>query len=251
MFSKIKKYSFHLILIALTYWLLWIFDGPLGYAYDFISQQQAIESIEELETQFKSFQILSYEELPERKKQSLHSDDEKTCYGIDKTIFYKDHRFLKVSWFNRYKFLVADYRVRDFMSGSHFFVNTPSFPHLDKTQYIPLDKKILHRILHLKKELEAKGFHGDQIGINSGFRTPFYNEAVGGKICSRHQFGDAVDIRVYDINDDLKADAEDAKIVYDLLDAKVIGNKGGLGKYKSDANVLHFDTRGRRARWHY
>jgi len=250
-FSLVRKYGFYVIFLLLLYWLLWIFDHPLGFCYDFFSQQQPIENEESIKAQLATFTWIDYDQLPERKKSSLAAEEEKTCYGVAKNRFYHKHRFLKISWTDRYKFLVADYRVRDFLSGSHLFARTSSFPHLDKTQYLPIDPKILLKILRLKKQLEALGYQGDQIAINSGFRTPFYNEVVGGKICSRHQFGDAVDIRVYDINDDLQADAKDAKIVYDLLDKEIIGSEGGLGKYKSDTNVLHFDTRGRRARWHY
>jgi len=250
-FPSIRKYSFYLLFFILLYWALWLFDTPLGYLYDLVSQQFPIESEEAIDQQFDSFELVTYADLPDRKKISLASDEAKVCYAVKKTEFYSDQLFLKISWFDRYKFLVADYRVLDFLSGSHLFSNSSGFPHFDKTQYLPIDKKILYKILQLKIELDKQDYLGDQFMINSGFRTPFYNEAVGGKICSRHQFGDAVDIRVYDVNDDQVADAKDAKIVYDLLNQSIIRNEGGLGKYKSDSNVLHFDTRGRRARWHY
>jgi uncharacterized protein YcbK (DUF882 family) len=53
---------------------------------------------------------------------------------------------------------------------------------------------------------------------------------------------------VGDINRNGIANAADKKIILDILEQKIIGNTGGLGLYpKSD--VVHFDTRGYRARW--
>lgn len=248
---RIRKYVFYVFFTGIVYWALWLFDYPLGFFYDFISGQTPIESTETLEQQLQQFERVTYDQLPDRKKQSLAAKEEKVCYSLPKDQLYQDHTFLKISWFDRYKFLVADYRVKDFLSGSHLFANSSGFPHFDKTQYLPIDPKILFRILELRKKLYEQGYEGDQFSINSGFRTPFYNESVGGKVCSRHQFGDAVVIRIYDINNDLRADETDAKIVYELLDQQIIGNRGGLGKYKSSTQVLHFDTRGRKARWFY
>jgi uncharacterized protein YcbK (DUF882 family) len=60
--------------------------------------------------------------------------------------------------------------------------------------------------------------------------------------------GSAIDIQVGDINRNGIANAADKKIILDVLEKQIIGNRGGLGLYpKSD--VVHFDTRGFRARW--
>ncbi len=249
--ARIRNCVFYTILLLLSYWSLWLFDYPLSFCYDLFSQQKPIETFAKLEEQFRSFDILTYDQLPERKKKSLASEEEKNCYGIPKKRFYQHHKFLKISWFDRYKFLVADYRVRDFLSGSHLFASSSGFPQLDKTQYLLIDQKILYKILELRNKLYERGYSGNQFSINSGFRTPFYNRAIGGKVCSRHQFGDAVDIRVYDVNNDHLVNAQDARIVFELLDRTIIANLGGLGKYKSDSQVLHFDTRGKHARWFY
>ncbi len=250
-FNRFKILIFYTCFFVSIYWMLWLFDPQLGYIYDLFTQQKTIETREELESQFNSFEMVDYDQLPDQKKQDLVSKEDKTCYSIQKSALYKKRRFLKINWFDRYKYLVADFRVLDFLSGSPFLANSFGFPHLDKTQYLLIDKRILLKMLSLKKKLEEKGYRGDQFSINSSFRTPIYNEIVGGKICSRHQFGDAIDIQIYDINGDGSADAKDAILVFDLLDKEIIKNSGGLGKYKSDANVLHFDTRGKRARWFY
>jgi zinc D-Ala-D-Ala carboxypeptidase len=71
--------------------------------------------------------------------------------------------------------------------------------------------------------------------VNSWYRPQHINARVGGAIDSRHQYGDAVDIR---------SDYFTPVRIYKTLDA--IHNKGGLGKYPS---FVHIDWRGERARW--
>ncbi len=41
---------------------------------------------------------------------------------------------------------------------------------------------------------------------------------------------------------------EQKEIVIDLLETKVIKNKGGIGKYPG-TKIVHMDVRGYRARW--
>lgn len=72
------------------------------------------------------------------------------------------------------------------------------------------------------------------IYVNSWYRPQHINARVGGGKFSRHQYGDAVDIRS-DYFAPLK--------IYKTLDAI---HKGGLGKYP---NFIHIDWRGVKARW--
>lgn len=100
--------------------------------------------------------------------------------------------------------------------------------------------------------------------IMSGFRTPFYNTAIGSAKFSRHMYGDAVDIYVDTkprdgVMDDLNGDGQvtkaDANFLYDysqILFGKEDVSKGGLGSYKANAvhgPFVHIDARGRPARW--
>lgn len=73
------------------------------------------------------------------------------------------------------------------------------------------------------------------IWINSWYRPASVNARVGGSLWSRHQFGDAVDIR---------SDYLSAYQVYKILNA--VHNLGGLGRYVS---FTHVDWRGQKARW--
>ena len=83
-------------------------------------------------------------------------------------------------------------------------------------------------------ELRAK-LGNRPIWINSWYRPQNVNHRVGGSKYSRHQFGDAVDIRsnYYSPTD-----------IYSTVD-KTHYN-GGLGKYPT---FVHIDWRGNKARW--
>ena len=102
----------------------------------------------------------------------------------------------------------------------------------------------------------------------SGYRTPFYNRAIGNVKYSRHLWGGAADIFIDEdpkdgTMDDLNRDGiinyKDAAVLYDIVD-DLYGKPfyrifmGGLGRYKKTANhgpFVHVDVRGFRARWGY
>ena len=106
----------------------------------------------------------------------------------------------------------------------------------------------------------ARRFH-----VMSGFRTPYYNAAIGSAPRSRHLYGDAADIFVDvalrdgvmdDLNGDGVIDKADADFLYDYAEnlfAEGSGlPEGGLGPYRTTAAhgpFLHSDGRGIRARW--
>lgn len=77
-------------------------------------------------------------------------------------------------------------------------------------------------------------FGGRPVTINSGYRCPTHNAAVGGVEDSQHVEGKAADFTV--------ADVMPSK-VYAYLDPV---HEGGLGKYDT---FVHVDVRGTRARW--
>ena len=71
---------------------------------------------------------------------------------------------------------------------------------------------------------------GEEIYINSGFRTPNHNKTVGGALLSYHQYGMAADIR---------AKTKSPKELYDILD-EMLGGWGGLELHE---NFVHVDVR--------
>lgn len=77
---------------------------------------------------------------------------------------------------------------------------------------------------------------GKPIIINSGYRSPEHNKAVGGVSNSQHVLGTAADIRP----EDLKDLPELQKICDEM------NPHGGVGYYNT---FVHVDVRGERARW--
>lgn len=71
---------------------------------------------------------------------------------------------------------------------------------------------------------------GEEIYINSGFRTPSHNKKIGGALLSYHQFGMAADIR---------AKTKTPKELYSILD-KMLEGWGGLELHDT---FVHVDTR--------
>jgi zinc D-Ala-D-Ala carboxypeptidase len=97
--------------------------------------------------------------------------------------------------------------------------------------------EIEHKIINTAIELDhVRKVLGDRpIYVNSWYRPQHINQKVGGSSQSRHQFGDAVDIR-----SDYLSPAQ----MYKLLDS--IHVYGGLSRYFS---FVHIDWRGELARW--
>lgn len=110
----------------------------------------------------------------------------------------------------------------------------------------------------LKAELRRQG-HDPSLLVISGRRYWLDNRILstfgGASRKSRHMRGQAIDVVVLDVNEDDDINRKDVDIVYRILDRQIIGDSGGLGTYKNESDFLsrqmvHFDTRGRRARWH-
>jgi uncharacterized protein YcbK (DUF882 family) len=77
------------------------------------------------------------------------------------------------------------------------------------------------------------------MSISSGYRSPAYNEAVGGAKKSQHKEGLATDIKT-DLSPKELANVIDMLMRYDYI------AKGGLKAYTS---FVHVDFRGHLARW--
>ncbi len=134
----------------------------------------------------------------------------------------------------------------------------PKFLLLTKPNVLRLEA--LLRALRADGLTRARSFH-----VMSGFRTPYYNAAIGSAPRSRHLYGDASDIYLDvepgdgvmdDVNGDGLVDKADADFLYDYAE-KLFAEKsglpqGGLGSYRATAAhgpFLHSDGRGVPARW--
>ena len=105
----------------------------------------------------------------------------------------------------------------------------------------------------------------DTLHVLSGYRTPYYNHAIGDVLYSMHQWGSAADVYVDkddkgvmdDLNRDGKVDVQDSRLLYDAIEA-MLGEQafarfqGGMGWYRGTSAhppFVHVDVRGTKARW--
>jgi hypothetical protein len=130
---------------------------------------------------------------------------------------------------------------------------------------------IVHERLLLKLELLLEKVNDRGIDINtfailSGYRTPYYNRAIGNSThYSRHLYGDAADIyidrnkdgRMDDLTGDGKVTRADAIFLASIIEQSYDSvwyrpYRGGLGIYGPKPHrgpFIHVDTRGFKARW--
>jgi uncharacterized protein YcbK (DUF882 family) len=108
---------------------------------------------------------------------------------------------------------------------------------------VPTEPKHLERLARLCAQLEVvrEELGGAPITIISGYRSPSYNERIGGATKSQHMNACAADIKVKGVS---PRDVHTA-ILRLIKEGKV--EEGGLGLYET---FVHFDVRGHRARWY-
>ena len=83
---------------------------------------------------------------------------------------------------------------------------------------------------------QLRDWAGASVQISSAYRTAAHNRKVGGATRSQHQYGTAADITVSG-----KTPLEVAAYA-----EKLLGNRGGIGLYRS---FCHVDVRQKRCRW--
>lgn len=77
---------------------------------------------------------------------------------------------------------------------------------------------------------------GKSVTINSAYRTPTKNKAVGGTLYSQHLYGKAADIKISGVS---------PKKVAQYVE-KLLPNSGGIGIYST---FTHVDVRKTKSRW--
>lgn len=105
---------------------------------------------------------------------------------------------------------------------------------------IPVSQDVVYGMIRVAKALEdiRHMYGGRPMSINSWYRPPAINAAVGGASQSRHLVGDAVDFNVSGYSP------------FDVY-AKLNGWWGSKGGLASSSVFTHIDTRGYHARWSY
>jgi hypothetical protein len=133
-------------------------------------------------------------------------------------------------------------------------------------KYVVLQEKLLLKLELILEEINKKGYRSDSLEVMSGYRTPFYNKAIGNVPYSRHVWGGAADIfideaprdgQMDDLNRDGVIDERDASVLHDVIDALherpyFAPFLGGLARYRATSAhgpFVHVDERGFRARW--
>ncbi|MEN0046260.1 MAG: D-Ala-D-Ala carboxypeptidase family metallohydrolase [Bacteroidota bacterium] len=241
--NKIAKIIFFLILVLA---ISAFFFHPKTRAiylekwYDFTSQQITPNSKESIKAVLNSFENIPFSKLDKAYLSFSKSDDPKYRKLLANTVYRKIYQA------DLFKKVVGDFRVIDFVVKDQYYQKVL----FNKEEYLYwlIDERLLFRILELQQALEKKGFDANAFWIRNGHRHPQKNDQVGGARSSRHLKGEAIDMVIQDINQDGKYTEEDKAIVYELVDQKIIGNRGGVGRYPG-SRTIHIDVRGKRARW--
>jgi len=157
-----------------------------------------------------------------------------------------DKKYYQLTRDDFFRFIVDDIRINQLLPKDKYYKECLSDK--SKTYNWLMDEKLLKKLLELQTVLEKNGYNKRGFSITNGYRHPKENERVGGANLSRHIKGEAIDIRINDIDKNGKFEQKDKKIVLDLLEKEVIKSEGGIGKYPG-TRAVHFDVRGHRARW--
>lgn len=161
--------------------------------------------------------------------------------------------FVEVTPENRYTKVSPHFRLSQFLCKQ-----TGSYP-----KYVVLNEKLLAKLENLLGRINEAGFSSETISIMSGYRTPYYNRAIGNVAYSRHQWGDAADIFIDrnrdnimdDLNGDGRIDRDDCEILTNLIEDIHTHDKslvGGMGSYRSTrahGPFVHVDARGEVKTW--
>lgn len=171
-------------------------------------------------------------------------------------IYNPPRGFIEVTSENRETLVAPHFRLSQFLCKQE-----SGWP-----KYIVLQERLLLKLELILAALNESGYRARSLEIMSGYRTPFYNSAIGNVQYSRHVWGGASDIYVDesprdgmmdDLNGDGRIDSRDAGVVYDLIDGMhrqpvYASFVGGLGRYRKTSKhgpFVHVDVRGFRARW--
>jgi len=172
------------------------------------------------------------------------------------SIYKHPSGFVEVTTENEDTLVSPHFRLKQFLCKQ-----TGEYP-----KYIVLRERLLLKLELILEEVNDKGHTSQTFNVMSGYRTPYYNKAIGNVKYSRHVYGGAADIFVDeepkdgmmdDLNKDGKTDYKDVAVLYDIIDG-LYGRPwyeiftGGLGRYKRTTHhdpFVHVDVRGFRARW--
>ena len=165
--------------------------------------------------------------------------------------------FIEVTKQNQDTRVSPHFRLRQFLCKQEPVAHFP--------KYVVLEERLILNLENILEQVGARGFDADTLHVMSGYRTPYYNSALGDVRYSMHQFGGAADIFVDrhdrgvmdDLTRDGRVDLQDARYLHDLIDVMLMRPlfskfEGGMGFYpatRAHPPFVHVDIRGNRARW--
>jgi hypothetical protein len=135
----------------------------------------------------------------------------------------------------------------------------------DTPQYALVRSRLLRHLEKVLAAINAKGHDASTLHVMSGYRTPYYNRALGNTTeYSRHLYGDAADVYVDadgdqwmdDLTGDGRGTRADAEHLADIVqgvptpgDDRFIGGLSTYGSTAARGPFVHLDLRGRHVRW--
>jgi Peptidase M15 len=170
-------------------------------------------------------------------------------------IYRHPEGFIEVTKENQDTLVSPHFKLRQFLCKQE-----GDFP-----KYLVLNELLLLKLETLLEKVNEMGYPCDTFHVMSGYRTPYYNKALGNVKYSLHQWGRAADIFIDkdkdglmdDLNEDRKVDYQDAAVLQNTVDNMQAERQyhaflGGLGVYDSTAShgpFVHVDVRGVQAKW--
>lgn len=223
--------------VILTNWQ--VRDKLYEYYHDFKYPNPEVYSVKAVNKIIDGFEKVDYDDLDRDYLDYTKSNLSKYKNLVSKLTYYKVRRA------DLNKKIAGPFRLKSFICKDDYYAD--GVMHNEPIICI-FNPKIFYKTIELIQSLKSKGHNPYGFEVINGHRHPSYNENIGGAKLSRHIKGEAVDIVVYDINNDGYSTKADKDIVLDILEKEVIGNQGGIGLYPGTDNV-HYDVRGTRARW--
>ncbi|HKJ17107.1 MAG TPA: D-Ala-D-Ala carboxypeptidase family metallohydrolase [Xanthomonadales bacterium] len=174
--------------------------------------------------------------------------------GLD--IYLPPNGFVEVTSKNRHTKVSPNFTLGEFVSKQE-----SGYP-----KYVVLRSSLLLKLENILATLNLQGYPTDGFVIMSGYRTPFYNRAIGNVQYSRHVWGGAADVfinnspidgKMDDLNKDGKVNRADARWLADFIENMYeqgsfgprVGGVGVYGSNSAHGPFVHIDVRGTRARW--
>lgn len=132
-------------------------------------------------------------------------------------IYHLPRGFIEVTQANENVLISPHFRLRQFLCKQE-----SEYP-----KYIVLDSRLLLVLETVLKKANETGYRCPTLEVMSGYRTPYYNRAIGNSTTySRHVWGDAADIfidanprdgEMDDLNRDGVIDFQDTAVLYNIV----------------------------------